>query len=431
MRTHIVGTDIAGLSAALAVLEKGGTAVVYDTHGPAHIGGPHLLFRGDRQAMAFLKTIGTRVRWAEPKPAGILIRHGPTGQTCRGGLSPWTWLLPSRRPHKLGLGDLGRVLRLTFSSCDRPAASLIGERPSLSLLEPLALALLNMPAAHMSSQHLGRAFRRLLRPGASKVLIAREDVERDLIEPALGLIRERGAGFLAHQNLRSLLVSNGRAIGLVLRDRTIALGPADRVVLALPPWDIANLLPDLPVPGPVEAVLNIRYPVAGRDGPRLVGFAGRFSGVALIRPTHVSVMATASLAEPPDAGADDPLLTIWREIAPILTALGLKVDPDQPPGGSMTRERRAAIHHEASALPGTPVCPLANVALAGAWVAALPPTIESAVRAGIQAASALDDLGRRRASASSFRKPESAEAATGTSRTLTVLPSRPPARKWP
>ena len=413
-RTHIVGAGIAGLSAALAVTAEGGEAVIYEAapqaggrcrtlypaDGFAHDNGTHVLFTANRHALAFLKTIGARHRWTEPEPEGIPIHHARTGRTRRIGLSPWSWLFPSRRPEGLGLSDIARILRLVLASGDRPVASVFGGRPIMeSLIEPLTVAVLNTPAKEASAQRLSCALRRLLRPGSSKLLVARCGLNEDLIDPALKYLEARDVRLLTGQRLRSVLVGNGRAIGLALTDRTVALGPRDQVVLALPPWEIGRLLPALPVPDRFEPILNIHYPLQGPDHPRFIGFIGMLAQWALVRPTHVSVTVSAADAVI-DRNVDGVAAQIWREIAPVLQALGLDANPGRQPRARVVKEKRATIRQAASPLPQPPILPLANVALAGDWIGFMPATIESAVMAGEQAVSALDDAYRMRSAAS-------------------------------
>ena len=204
-RTHIVGAGIAGLSAALAVTAEGGEAVLYEAapqaggrcrtlhpaDGFVHDNGTHVLFTANTRALDLLKTIGARERWLEPEPEGLpRLSMGATGAMRRVGLSPWSWLLPSRRPHGLTLPDLARILRLVFTSKDCPVAAIIGQRPIMdSLIEPLTVAVLNTPAAQASAQRLAHALRRLIRPGAGRLLVARNGLSRDLIEPAVATLQ--------------------------------------------------------------------------------------------------------------------------------------------------------------------------------------------------------------------------------------------------
>jgi len=409
-RTHIVGAGLAGLSAALAVTAAGGNAILYEaaphaggrcrtlhpSNGFIHDNGTHVLFAANRRAMAFLDATGARRGWVEPEPAGLPLYNAWTGQTRRIGLSPWSWLFPSHRPEGFSLLDIGCLLRLAFSSADRPVADLIGARPIMqSLIEPLTVAVLNTPASAASSQRLGCALRRLLRPGSGRLLVARNGLNDDLVEPALGTLQARGAALLTGQRLRAVLANQGRAIGLALTDRTVALGPEDQVILALPPWEIARLMPELPVPDRFESILNVHYRLRSLAHPRFIGCIGTLAQWILVRDTHVSVTVSAAGAVI-DREGSEIAARIWREIAPVLRALGLDADPARQPEARVVKEKRATIRQAASPLPQPPLLPLANVALAGDWIGSLPATIESAIMAGEQAAAALHHARRTR-----------------------------------
>jgi len=403
-RIHIVGAGLAGLSAALSVTaESGAQAILYEAapsiggrcrtitpaHGFAHDNGTHVLFAANRRALAFLKTVGARDRWIEPEPRGLPLYDGRTGETRRVGLSPWSWLLPSCRPQDLALADLSRILRLVFSSRDCPVASIIGDRPILaSLIEPLTVAILNTPACDASSLRLACALRKLLQPGAGRLLVARSGLSEDLVEPAVATLRARGASVLTGQRLRAILANDERVIGLTLSDRTIALGPQDRVILALPPWEIERLLPALPVPQTFEPILNVHYRLPGLARPRFIGFTGLLAQWALVRPDHVSVTVSAARSV---MERDSDLLAerIWREIAPALRGLGLDAAADRLPQARVVKEKRATIRQAAAPVPQPPLQPLMNLALAGDWIGSHPATIESAVMAGEQAAALL------------------------------------------
>ncbi|MBM1175133.1 hydroxysqualene dehydroxylase [Microvirga arabica] len=424
-RTHIVGAGVAGLSAALAVTADGGEAVLYEaaphpggrcrTLHPAdgfdHDNGTHVLFTANGRALDLLKTVGARERWCEPEPKGLPLYDGRTGEMRRVGLSPWSWLRPSRRPQGLTLPDLARILRLVFAAKDCPVAAIIGKRPIMdSLIEPLTVAVLNTPPEQASAQRLACALRQLIRPGAGRLLVARNGLSQDLIEPAVATLQARGVRVLTGQRLRTLLIANGRVIGLALSDRTVMLGPNDRVILALPPYEVERLLPDLPVPTQFEPILNVHYRMAGLEHPRFIGFTGTLAQWALIRPSHVSVTVSAADAVV-DQNASDVAGRIWREIAPALHSLGLDAHADLQPETRVVKEKRATIRQAAETLPQPPLRPLANLALAGDWIGSLPATIESAVMAGEHAASILHHARGTRATLSKDRALKTENAA--------------------
>jgi hypothetical protein len=115
----------------------------------------------------------------------------------------------------------------------------------------------------------------------------------------------------------------------------------------------------------------------------------------LVRRDHVSVTVSAAGAAV-DEETSVLAARIWREIAPALAALGLPVDAERPPDARVVKEKRATIRQAAGPLAQPPLRPLANLALAGDWLGALPATVESAVVSGERAVAALAPTGRHR-----------------------------------
>jgi uncharacterized protein with NAD-binding domain and iron-sulfur cluster len=402
-RIHVVGAGVAGLSAAIAATKDGGEVVVYEAapqpggrcrtirpaDGFAHDNGTHVLFTGNTGALRFLTTIGARDRWFEPEPSGLPVYDAPADLMRFIGLNPLSWLRESRRPYGMTLRSFARIVRLAFSSTDRPVAAIVGDCPVMhSLVEPLTTAMLNTPAAQASSKRLARALRRLGRPGAAHLLVARNGLSEDLIEPAAATLVARGGSVRAGQRLQGLMTKDARVTGLALTDRTVMLAPEDRVVLALPPGEIRRLLPMLPVPTTHQPILNVHFRIHGFDIPRFVGLTGTLAQWALVRRDHVSV--TVSAAEDViDRSSAEIAARVWREIAPALARLGLDTATDLEPESRIVKEKRATIRQAAEAQPQPPLLPFSNLALAGDWIGFLPASIESAVLSGDRAASAL------------------------------------------
>ncbi|MBM6593477.1 hydroxysqualene dehydroxylase [Microvirga pudoricolor] len=402
-RTHIIGAGVAGLSAALAASSEGRETILYEaapqaggrcrTLDPAdgfrHDNGTHVLFTANRCALDLIETVGARHQWIEPEPEGLPLLDARTGRLSHVGLTPWSWLDRARRPAGLSLEDLGRIARLAFSSDDRPVSEVVGKTPILdTLIEPLTVAVLNTPVATASSRRLGRAMRSLLSPGAGHLLVARNGLSEDLVQPALWALEDRGATILTGQRLTSIRTRGDQVAALVTTDRMVVLRPDDQVVLALPPWEIARLVPHLSVPDAFEPILNLHFRMRGLDRPRFVGLIGTLAQWVLVRADHVSVTVSAA-----DAAMSRPAASlsaaIWREIVPALQAVGLDVAPDRQPEARIVKEKRATIRQAAGPIPQPLLRPFANMALAGDWIGDFPATIESAVMAGERAAALL------------------------------------------
>jgi hypothetical protein len=400
-RTHIVGAGLAGLSAALRIVEAGGRATVYEgapqaggrartlqpADGFAHDNGTHVLFTANYPVMRFLDAVGARSDWIEPEPGAVPVFDVRTGRLNRVGLSPWSWLRRGSRPDGLDLKGVLRLLRLSLPLPDRPIGAVMGDSPLVdTLVEPLTVAILNTPVATASSRRLGLALRRLARPGAGRLLVARRGLSPDLVEPARRRLEASGVPVETGRRLRAVEQAGGRATALVFADRTVALGPDDRAILALPPWEVARLLPGSPVPDTFEPILNLHYRMEGPASPRFVGLIGSLSQWALVRDDHTSVTVSAA-GEAVDLDQATLAARVWGEIAPALRALGLAV-PEAMPEFRVVKEKRATIRQDAGPLPQPLVRPLANLTLAGDWIGDLPATIESAVVAGERAVQA-------------------------------------------
>ncbi len=402
-RTHIVGAGLAGLSAALRILNAGGEVAIYEgapqaggrartlqpAAGFAHDNGTHVLFTANYPVMRFLNEVGASADWIEPEPGAVPVFDVQTGRLARVGLSPWSWLRRGSRPEGLDLAGALRLLRLALPLPDRPIGAIMGDSPLVdTLVEPLTVAILNTPVATASSRRLGLALRRLARPGAGHLLVARRGLSPDLVEPAVRKLQDAGVAVLTGRRLRAVEQAEGRATALVFTDRTVALEADDRAILALPPWEVARLLPGSPVPDTFEPILNVHYRMEGPEQPRFIGLIGSLSQWALMREDHTSVTVSAA-GGAVDLDQEAIAARVWGEIAPAIRALGLPV-PEAMPDVRVVKEKRATIRQDAGPLPQPLLRPLANLTLAGDWIGSLPATIESAVVAGERAVRAFE-----------------------------------------
>ncbi|WP_210493325.1 hydroxysqualene dehydroxylase [Microvirga antarctica] len=404
--THIVGAGVAGLSAALAASRSGDRVTLYEAAPQAggrcrtlfppdgfhHDNGTHVLFTGNRAAIRLLDEVGARNQWIAPEPAGLPLYDGLTGVTRHAGLQPLSWRHRNRRPPGLTLADIPRFARLFFSVVDRPVGQIFeGSQARDTFIEPLTVAILNTPMAQASAKRLRRGLWRLALPGAARLLVAQSGLTADLVEPALQCLSTRQVRFLPSHRLRAVETDGRRATRLRLSDSLVALGPEDRVILALQPQEIRRLLPWLTVPTQFEPILNVHFRLEGLVTPRLIGLTGGLAQWMLVRADHVSVTVSAA-GTVIDSDTDVLAADIWREISPVLIALGIDAGTGPMPASRLVKERRATISQCAGPLPQPPVRPLTNLTLAGDWIGSLPATIESAVIAGERAVAA---LGRR------------------------------------
>lgn len=402
MTIHVVGAGVAGLAAALALADAGQPVTLHEAApqagGRARAlpdgtdNGTHALLGANTAALAFLTRIGARQGWVEPEPAGLPVLDLADGRAFRVALSPFGWLDPALRPPGLSAGALLALAGLALPGRDRPVAAAMAAHPAFhrGFVDPLVIAALNTPSVEASSRRLGAVLRRLGRPGATRLFVARQGLGPDLVAPALAALAAAGGAHRFGARLRRVVAQGGRAAALDFGEDAVALGPEDGVVLATPPWESQRLLPHTPVPAGYAPIVNLHYALPNPGPVRFLGLLEALCQWVLVRPAGVSVTVSAG---DDAARADQEQLAprAWAELRQAALAFGLAGEwPVVPPPCRVVKERRATPRHVPGPPPGAPVRPLANLAMAGDWMdPALPATIEAAVLSGRAAAAAL------------------------------------------
>jgi len=411
-RVHVVGAGLAGLSAALAAVQRGMLVTMHEA-GPAAGGrcrsyfdreiglvidnGNHLLLSGNRAAFSYLEATGAADTLGgppEPLFPFMDLRSGErwTLRPNRGRL-PWWILARSRRVPGTSTSDYLSLLALRRIADNRSVAQALRPGPlSDRLITPLAIAALNTPPANGLARLLGAVVRETLMQGGAACLprFPRESLAASLIDPAVAALRARGAELRFSRRVAALAIEADRVTELHAPDGTVALGPDDAVILAVPPWIATALLPDLTAPTEFEAILNVHFRTDADPGP--AGFIGLVGGIAewvFVKPGHISVTISAAnriVDQPAEAIA----AAVWPDVR---TALRLPETAARPmPPWRVVKERRAtfaATAQQDRLRPGQRTG-LRNLALAGDWTqTGLPATIEGAIRSGRHAADLL------------------------------------------
>jgi squalene-associated FAD-dependent desaturase len=400
---HIVGAGLAGLSAAVrltqagiavtlheATRQAGGRCRSYDDAATGmHIdNGTHLLLSGNHAAVDYLRSIGVAPQFA---PAEFRFVDGASRESWvlrlgNGGL-PWWIFDAERRVPRTSLLDYLKLLPLLIGGSDRPLREVLDRDSELyrRLLDPLMVAALNIDTPSGSSKLAAQVARETLMRGgeACRPLVFESGLSVAFVDPALAFLRGQGAAIQFEHELEALSATDGGVTSLRFKDGEIALGADDVLLLAVPAYAAAALLPGIETPDQFLAIINIHYDLAPPEGtPFMTGVLDR--NVEWIFAFQHRISATISHADRLLALPRQELAeTAWREIADIL-----EMDAALP-RWQLVRERRAtfaATPEQNARRPGAKTR-WNNLFLAGDWTdTGLPATIEGAIRSGQRAA---------------------------------------------
>ena len=213
-------------------------------------------------------------------------------------------------------------------------------------------------------------------------MVAKDGLGPAFIDPALKELRKLGVDVRFGARLRGIDFAGDRAARLNFGEDFIDLGEADSLVLAVPPWSAAELIPGLVAPDEFRAILNAHFRVPPPEGqPVLLGMVGSLSEWLFAFHDRLSVTISGAdrLMEQP---AEDLARRIWDEVAAV-TGLGRNCRD----GGSSRRNARPSPRRPATGTTSRRETQWRNLLLAGDWTATgLPATIEGAIRSGYRAA---------------------------------------------
>ena len=401
---HVVGAGLAGLAAALSLVERGVRVTVHEA-GPSAGGrcrsyfdrelgcridnGNHLLLSGNRAAFAFLEQVGSRDTMAGPTTAAFPFVDLETGErwTVRpnqGRLPFWIF----NRHRRVPGARLSEYLQLLALRRARPEARVTDVlRPGPlyhRLLEPLAIAALNTMPHVASAKLLAGVFGESLAEGGAACIPSypRDGLSESFIDPAVRWLEAHGAELRLSSRVAAIAHVDGR----VDRLDNMPVDQDTAVVLAVPPQVAAALLPGTTAPDAFESILNLHFRFDAEPGEAgFVGLIGGLSEWAFVKPGVVSVTISAANRHQ-DLGGVALAQQVWQELC---TALQLHVPM---PSYRVIREKRAtfAATPEQEVKRPAAQTALANLALAGDWTATgLPATIEGAIRSGRRAADTL------------------------------------------
>ncbi|MGJ4921183.1 hydroxysqualene dehydroxylase HpnE [Bradyrhizobium oligotrophicum] len=407
---HIIGAGVSGLSAGVRLANAG--YVVHVHEATQQLGGRcrsyydaatdlvidngnHLLLSANHHVLSYARAIGSEAGLVGPEKAQFAFVDIRSGQRWlldlgNGRLPLWVFD-EGRRVPDTKLGDYLALSPLIWAGTSRTIGSTIPCKGALydRLVQPLLLAALNCDPPEGSAGLAGAIVRETLLAGgqACRPLIARDGLSGVLIDPAVKFLEGKGGSVRIGRELRGLDNAGGRVTGLRFGgDETVALGPSDVVVLAVPPRPAMALLPGLTGPTKYRAIVNAHFRITPpRDAPALLGVVGGLVEWLFAFPQRLSVTISNGdrLVDMP---REELAAAIWADVC---KAAGIS---GELPPWQIVRERRATFEAtpEQNALrPGVKTA-FGNLALAGDWTdTGLPATIEGSVRSGDRAANLL------------------------------------------
>ena len=409
---HVVGAGLAGLSAALDLVDAGARVALHEAapqaggrcrsfHDPildrTIDNGGHVVLGANTAAFAFLDRIGARDALSGPAPAAFPFLDLATGENWairpNAGPLPWWIMAPGRRVPGTRPADYAEALNLYFADPRETVARRLDPDGPLykALWEPLCVAALNTDPREAAAKPLARVLAESFGKGeaACRPHVARAGLSAAFVEPALSALRAKQTEIRYGVPLEAMGAAGGRIVRLRFADGEIDCAKSC-VILALPPAALARLLPDLPLPLEASPIVNVHFrlpgPVVLPGGRDLLGLIGGTAQWLIARGDVVSVTVSAA-----DALVDRPgeaiAAALWRDVA---TAMGLPPFPVPPFRTIKERKATLRLTPGMEALRCGPLTATQNLFLAGDWTqTGLPPTIEGAIRSGRAASRAV------------------------------------------
>lgn len=405
----MVGCGVAGLAAGLSLSRSGYRVVLHEATGRPGgrlyswhdrtldrvlDNGLHWVLSGQSTVTEFLTEVGTADSLVGPDEAGLEFVDMADDERWRlrpnSGVLPWWMFDTARNAPGTGFDDVVRMARLLAAPKGARLAQFVDPRSESyrRFWEPFTIATLNTPVADASAEALRRAFLDYIPLGGSglRVRFPKASLIDSFIAPAMDVLADRGADVSLRSVLRHVEGTESRVDVLHFSGSAACLQKEDVVVLAIPPQNLAPLLPDLAMPADYHAIITGHFKLSE------IGHDTRIACLLDGRPLWVQVRNGTVSAT---VGAADDLTWQWTgDIAEkmwdtLARGLGFRAEPIPP--YRIVKERRGVFSHTPENIHLRPQVKTSrhNMLLAGDWTkTGSPASIESAIHSGFAAAAA-------------------------------------------
>ncbi len=412
-RVHIFGAGLAGLSAAVYCLQRGFKIRVYEAAN--HAGGRcrsfhdsildclidngnHLILGGNRGIFDYLRIIGAdKGLQAVPNAFPFIDLKNAERWTLQPGnvKLPFWIFLPHRRIPGTHIKDYLVLKKLATAS---PNSTLINHVDPNTIMfkrfwEPLSNAVLNTDAREGSARLLGKMLElTLLRgPAFAQPFLTPKGLSAALVDPAIKYLAEHKCSITFGARVRSISFSDSQVENYIVGNQVVTCRKNDHIILALPPNEIAALVPEVTIPTKYHPIVNIHFkPNRLCLLPNDVPFIGIINGMCqwVFRKNNLLSVTISNAKDLVEQDANILARQAWQEVATIIPE---KVTPLPP--YRVLKERRATISQTPAQdiLRPNSYTKWENLHLAGDWInTGLPATIESAVQSGQNAAETVE-----------------------------------------
>lgn len=397
---------MAGLSAAVSLARAGCAVTLSD--GAAQAGGRcrsyhdpqlgrtidngnHLVLSGNDAVARYLATIGANDRMTGPATADYAFIDLASGARWRfrpnDGRVPWWVFAKGRRVLGARARDHLPFGRLLSGRANETVADRVDPHGPVwdRLIEPILLAALNTAPAQSSARLTASVVRQSLARGgkAIRARIAEPTLAAAFVDPAIEWLIGKGNRVALGRRLRALRFDGDRVKALDFGNGEEPLADGESVILAVPPWVAADLVPELIVPDEYRAIVNAHFAFAPPLGTEpMIGVLGGTAEWIFAFPDRISVTVSAA-DRLVDTDRGELAALFWAEIAAVHN-LPLELPPWQ-----IVKEKRATFAATPAQDARRPPAATRwrNLFLAGDWTQTdLPATIEGACRSGETAA---------------------------------------------